>query len=156
LSLSPLALHTGPRPCHWSPCIKLILVMLHVLLCQNNTDVSIGIILSSALREYCDALRCETLLIPFDSGYVAFRVGEPTVLLLLDWRCVTHYFPVLAMLTMSLGFDDRIYLKYETIPDRAVLPLTFLVGSLLMCNLLLLHYKVYCMFSFLSSKPKVL
>jgi len=48
------------------------------------------------------------------------------------------------MLTMSLGFNDRIYLKYETMPDRAVLPLTFLVGSLSMCNLVSLHYKVYC------------
>jgi hypothetical protein len=48
------------------------------------------------------------------------------------------------MLTMSLGFNDRIYLKYETMPDRTVLPLrlTFLVGSLLICNLLSLHYNV--------------
>ena len=48
------------------------------------------------------------------------------------------------MLTMSLGFSDRIYLKYETTPDRAILPvaLTFLIDSLLMCNLLSLHYKV--------------
>lgn len=50
---------------------------------------------------------------------------------------------------MSLGFKDPIYLKYETLPDRAVLSLTFLIGSLLMYNLLSLRYKVYCMFSFL-------
>jgi hypothetical protein len=96
------------------------------------------------------------LSILFDSGYVAFRVGGPTVLLILDWRYVGRCLCVLAMLTMPLGFDDRIYLKYETMPDRAVLPLTSLIGSLLTCNLLLSHYKVYCMSSFLSSKPKVL
>jgi hypothetical protein len=28
------------------------------------------------------------------------------------------------MLTVSLGFNDRIYLKYETMLDRAVLPPT--------------------------------
>jgi len=31
-------------------------------------------------------------------------------------------------LTMSLDSNDRIYLNYETMADRAVLPLTFLVG----------------------------
>ena len=54
------------------------------------------------------------------------------------------------MPTMSLGYNDRFYLKYETMPDCAILPLTssFLIDFLLMCNLLSLHYKVYCMFSF--------
>ena len=112
--------------------------------------VSIAIFLSSALREYCDALRCETVLIPSDSGYAAFRASEPTVLYILDWRYVSHLFCLLVMLTMSLGYNDRMYLKYKTTPDRAVLPLTscFLVDFLLMRNMLSLHYKVYCMFSF--------
>jgi hypothetical protein len=96
-----------------------------------------------------DVKRC----LSFDSGYVTFRVGGPTVLLILDWRYASNCFCVLAKLTMSLGFKDRIYLKYETMPNRAVLPLTFLIGSLLTYSLLSLRYKVYCTFSFL---PKVL
>lgn len=73
-----------------------------------------------------------TLLIPFDSGYDASRVGGPTVLLILDWRYVNDCFCILAfkLLTMSLGFKDRIYMRYETMPDRAFLPLTFLVSRL--------------------------
>jgi hypothetical protein len=117
--------------------------------------VSIAVFLSATLRKYCNALRRrEPLLIPFDSGHVAFRVGVPTVLLLLDWQYVCHCLYVLAMLTTtSLGFNDRIYLKYETMPDRAVLPLTFLIGSSLICNLLSLYYKALCMFLFPTSKP---
>jgi hypothetical protein len=64
-------------------------------------------------------------------------------------------FCMLAMLTTSLGFKDRIYLMYGTMPDRAALPLIFLIGSLLMCNLLSLQYIAYCMFTFLS-KAEVL
>ena len=116
--------------------------------------MSIGIMLSTALRKHVPC--AQTVIrsfIPFDSGYVAFRVGGPAVLLILDWRCVNFCFCVLAMLTTSLGFNDRIYMKYETKPDRAVFLLTFLIGFLLMCNLLSSHFKVYCMFSSLSSKP---
>ncbi len=62
------------------------MVMFHVLLrhSQYNTDVSIAILLSAALRKYCNALKYGVLLIPSHSGYVACRVSGPTVLLILD------------------------------------------------------------------------
>ena len=48
---------------------------------------------------------------PLDSGYVAFRNGDATVLHILDYWYVSCGICIWAMLTMLLDFKDPTYLK---------------------------------------------
>ena len=80
--------------------------------------------LTSTLRKLCNAIGYEVSLNPLDSGHVACRFGDPSVLHILDQRYVSCCFCPQAMLTMSLGFKDPLRLKYAT-QDRAVFALTF-------------------------------
>jgi hypothetical protein len=97
--------------------------------------------LTATLRKHCNALGYEVSLNSLDSGHVACRFGDPSVLHILDQRYVSCRSCPLAMLTISLGFKDPLRLKYAT-QDCAVFALTFFTGHLLLYNLFSLHSKV--------------